>query len=373
MQHEVLPVKIGVPREIKTDEHRVALTPAGATALIGGGHEIWIERSAGQGSGFADADYQAAGATLVDRDTAWSADMVLKVKEPIAEEYPLLRGQLLFTYLHLAGVDPRLTNALLSGGTTAVAYETVEDAHGRLPLLAPMSAVAGNMAITMGAYHLARPMGGRGLLPGRLFDSRFGKVVVIGDGVVGRHSARVAASLGTDTLVLGRGRTSPAELAAFIAADFRFAISTPDTVAREIADADLVVGAVLVRGARAPWVIDETMVRDMQSGAIIVDVSIDQGGCVATSRPTTHRAPVFERHGVLHYCVANMPGAYPRLSTLALTDATLPYVQRLASNGIDALRADPGFAKGLNVVAGRIACRPVAEALGLPERYAPWP
>ncbi|HEX4881683.1 MAG TPA: alanine dehydrogenase [Porticoccaceae bacterium] len=366
-------MRIGVPREIKTEEHRVALTPAGAAALINAGHEVWIERGAGLGSGFADADYQAAGALTVDRETAWSAALVLKVKEPIAAEYPLLGGQLLFTYLHLAGVDPDLTHALLASGTTAIAYETVEDADGHLPLLAPMSAVAGNMAITMGAYHLARPMGGRGLLPGRLFEQRFGKVVVVGAGVVGRHSARVAARLGADTLVLDRGRTSRTELAAFIAADFRFALSTPDTIAREIADADLVVGAVLVRGARAPQVIDEAMVRGMQPGAVIVDVSIDQGGCVATSRPTTHQEPVFERHGVIHYCVANMPGAYPRLSTLALTEATLPYVQRLASNGIDALRADPGFAKGLSVVAGRIAYRPVAEALGLLERYAPWP
>lgn len=366
-------MKIGVPREIKTDEHRVALTPAGAATLISAGHQVRVERGAGLGSGFADADYQAVGALLVDREAAWSTDLVLKVKEPIAEEYPLLGGQLLFTYLHLAGVDPALTQALLGGGTTAIAYETVEDAHGRLPLLAPMSAVAGNMAITMGTCHLARPAGGRGLLPGRLFDRQFGKVVVIGDGVVGRHSARCAARLGAETLVLGRGKVTREALARFIEAEFRWEKSTPETVAREVADADLVVGAVLVRGARAPRVITEGMVRTMQPGAVIVDVSIDQGGCVETSRPTTHHEPVFERHGVIHYCVANMPGAYPRLSTLALTDTTLPYVLSLADRGTDALRDDPGFAKGLNVVGGRIAYRPVAEALGLMERYAPWP
>lgn len=365
-------MQIGVPREIKADEYRVALTPAGAAALVRGGHRIAIEIGAGAGSGFADADYEAAGAHLVDQAGAWSADLVLKVKEPIPEEYPRLGKQLLFTYLHLAGADPLLTRTLLTGGTTAIAYETVEDAHGRLPLLAPMSAVAGHMAITMGAYHLARPVGGRGLLPGRLFDSRFGKVVVIGDGVVGRHSARAAARLGAETLVLGGGLVSQAELTAFIGAEFQLLASTPASVAREIVDADLVVGAVLARGARAPWVITEDMVRTMQPGSVIVDVSIDQGGCVETSRPTTHHEPVFERHGVIHYCVANMPGAYPRLSTLALTDATLPYVLRLADQGLAALRDDPGFAKGLNVADGRVTCRAVAEALGLVERYAAW-
>ncbi|MFZ5653976.1 MAG: alanine dehydrogenase [Pseudomonadota bacterium] len=367
-------MRIGVPRERKPDEYRVALSPAGAMALVAAGHRVLVETGAGAGAGFSDADYRAAGADTVQREAAWQTDLVIKVKEPIAEEYPLFGQQMLFTYLHLAGADPNLTLALLDSGTTAIAYETVEDTDGRLPLLAPMSAVAGNMAITMGAYHLARPAGGRGLLPGRLFDRRFGKVVVIGDGVVGRHSARMAARLGAETLVLGRrDRVTPEELARFIEAEFRWAESTPETIAREIPDADLVVGAVLVHGARAPWVISERMVQTMAPGAVIVDVSIDQGGCVETSRPTTHHDPVFERHGVIHYCVANMPGAYPRLSTLALTEATLPYVQRLARQGLDALRADAGFAKGVNVIASRIACRPVAEALELTGRYAPWP
>ena len=366
-------MRIGVPRERKADEYRVSIIPEGVTALAAGGHRVLVESGAGEGAGFGDADYRAAGAELADRDSVWRTDLVVKVKEPIAEELPLLAGQLLFTYLHLAGATPALTRALLDSGTTAIAYETVENARGQLPLLAPMSAVAGNMAITMGAYHLARPAGGRGLLPGSLFDQRFGKVVVIGDGVVGRHSARAAARLGANTLVLGRGRISQAELADFIQAEFQLRLSTPENIAREIADADLVVGAVLVRGARAPWVVSEAMIRAMPPGAVIVDVSIDQGGCVETSRPTTHQDPVFERHGVLHYCVANMPGAYPRLSTLALSTATLPYIHRLADQGLAALRADPGFARGLNVIDGQVVCRPVAEALGLMDAYAGWP
>lgn len=366
-------MRIGVPRERKADEYRVSLVPEGVAVLAAGGHRVLVETGAGTDAGFDDADYRAAGAELVDREGTWRSDLVVKVKEPVAEEFPLLGGQLLFAYLHLAGAPPALTRALMDSGTVAIAYETIEDALGRLPLLAPMSAVAGNMAVTMGAYHLARPAGGRGLLPGALFDRHFGKVVVIGDGVVGRHSARMAARLGAETLVLGRDRAAREALASFIDAEFRWAESTPETIAREIPDADLVVGAVLVHGARAPWVISESMVRTMIPGAVIVDVSIDQGGCVETSHPTTHRDPVFERHGVIHYCVANMPGAYPRLSTLALTDATLPYIRRLADQGLAALRADPGFAKGLNVIDGRVACRPVAEALGFAADYAPWP
>ncbi len=366
-------MRIGVPKERKADEYRVSLTPEGVAVLAAGGHRVLVESGAGEGAGFDDADYRTAGAQLVDRDRVWRTDLVVKVKEPVAEELPLLDGQLLFTYLHLAGAAPTLTRALMDSGTAAIAYETVEDTLGKLPLLAPMSAVAGNMAIIMGAYHLARPAGGRGLLPGSLFDRSFGKVVVIGDGVVGRHSARAAARLGADTLVLGRGRVSQAELADFIQAKFQLQLSTPESVAREIADADLVVGAALVRGARAPWVVSAAMIQAMPPGAVIVDVSIDQGGCVETSRPTTHHDPVFAHHGVIHYCVANMPGAYPRLSTLALTEATLPYVQRLAGQGLDALRTDAGFAKGVNVIDGKIACRPVAEALGFADDYAPWP
>lgn len=364
-------MRIGVPREIKPDESRVALTPAGAATLIADGHEVLIERSAGAGSGFADADYEQAGGRIVAVETAWNAELVLKVKEPTAAEYPWLAGQILFTYLHLAGVDPALTEALLTSRSTAVAYETVEDETGRLPLLAPMSAVAGAMAVAMGNFYLARCNRGRGMLLGRIFDRSFGEVLVVGDGVAGSHAARAAAGLGARVCVAGQELDRLPELRQFIGADFRFIRSVPETLAAEIRNADLVIGAVLLHGARAPHVISEAMVKTMPPGAVIVDISIDQGGCVATSRPTTHHDPVFEKHGVIHYCVTNMPGAYPRLSTLALTEATLPYVRRLAAGGLDALRDDPGFARGLNTLDGHITCRPVAEALGRLDRYAP--
>lgn len=365
-------MQIGVPREIKADENRVALTPAGAAALVSDGHGVVIERGAGTGSGFADEDYATAGARLGTAEAAWNSDLVLKVKEPVAAEYPALNGQMLFTYLHLAGVDPALTEALLASRTAAVAYETVEDGAGRLPLLAPMSAVAGAMAVAMGTFYLARFNGGRGILLGRIFERGFGDVLVIGDGVVGSHSARAAAALGANVCVAGLLPERQAEVRRFVGADFRFVLSNPDTLAAEIRAADLVIGAVLVHGAHAPHVVSEAMVKTMRPGAVIVDVSIDQGGCIETSRPTTHHDPVFEKHGVIHYCVTNMPGAYPRLSTLALTETTLPYVRRLAAQGLDALRTDPGFARGLNTLDGRITCRPVAEALDRLDRYAPF-
>ncbi|MGE3298165.1 MAG: alanine dehydrogenase [Porticoccaceae bacterium] len=365
-------MKIGVPRESKPDENRVALTPAGAAALVADGHEVLVERGAGAGSGFADADYEAAGARIVAVEAAWNAELVLKVKEPIAAEYPRLAGQIVFTYLHLAGVDPALTDALLASRTTAIAYETVEDAAGRLPLLAPMSAVAGAMAVAMGNFHLARFNHGRGMLLGRIFERSFGAVLVLGDGVAGSHAARAAAGLGAQVCLAGRDPDRVPALRRFIGADFRFVRSAPEILAAEIGSADLVVGAVLQRGARAPHVVSEAMVKTMPAGAVIVDISIDQGGCVATSRPTTHHDPVFEKHGVIHYGVTNMPGAYPRLSTLALTEATLPYVRRFAAGGLDALRDDPGFARGLNTLDGHITCRPVAEALDRRDRYAPF-
>jgi alanine dehydrogenase len=349
-------MKIGVPQEIKANEHRVALTPAGAAALVEAGHTVLLQAGAGAGSGFPDTDYARAAA-------AWDTDLVLKIKEPLTEEYPHLGGQLVFGYFHLAGVTPALTEALLAHGTTAIAYETVEDKRGRLPLLAPMSAVAGNMAATMGNYHLACFNHGKGMLLSRIFDQRFGKVVIIGDGVVGRHCARAADSMGARVYIAGRHADRVPQLRDEISADIHFLLSTAEHIAAELADADLVVGAVLRRGARAPHVVTEAMVQGMQAGSVIVDVSIDQGGCVETSRPTTHGKPVFEKHGVIHYCVANMPGAYPRLSTLALTSATLPYVLRLADSGLEAVRTDPGLARGVNTHDGHITCRAVAEAL----------
>jgi alanine dehydrogenase len=362
-------MKIGLVKELKDMENRVGLTPEGVRRLVGDGHVLCVESGAGVGSGFDDEDYLQAGAELVTAPGAWDSDLVVKVKEPLVSEYPYLRDQIVFTYLHLAGVAPELTDRLLQAGTTAVAYETVEDADGRLPLLAPMSGVAGNMAVIMGAYYLARPNQGKGMLLGRVMDNVYGKVIVIGDGVVGRHAAAAAAGMGAQVLVFGRHPEREAALQQAISPTLRYLRSVPEAIAAQLRDADLVVGGVLIRGAKTPHVVTEPMVEGMQRGSVIVDVSIDQGGCVATSHPTSHSEPVFERHGVTHYCVANMPGAYPRTSTLALTTATFPYVRRLAADGVAALRADSGFGRGVNTHAGFITCQPVADALALMPRY----
>ena len=363
-------MKIGVPREIKANENRVALTPSGAKVLVEAGHSVLVQIGAGTGSGFADEDYVEVGAQMVSADATWETDLVVKVKEPLEQEYHCLGEQMVFTYFHLAGVSQALTEALLEHRTTAIAYETVEDAQGKLPLLAPMSAVAGNMAVTMGNYHLAHFNHGKGVLLSRIFTQHYGKVVIIGDGVVGRHAARVADALGANVYLVGRHQERIPELKREISPDLHFVLSESDTIATELRDADLVVGAVLRRGGRAPHIVSENMVQNMQPGSVIVDVSIDQGGCVETSRPTTHSAPVYRKHGVIHYCVANMPGAYPRLSTLALTNATLAYALKLADSGLDALRADQAFARGVNTHAGHITCKAVAEALELMDRYA---
>lgn len=362
-------MKIGLIKEIKNMENRVGLTPDGVRRLIGDGHAVRVERGAGVGSGFVDDDYAQAGAELVDAPVAWDSDLVVKVKEPLPAEYPYLGGQIVFTYFHLAGVTPTLTERLLERKTTAIAYETVEDVAGRLPLLAPMSGVAGDMAVTMGSYYLARPNGGKGMLLGDVLGKAYGKVVVIGDGVVGLHAAHVAAGMGAQLVIFGRHPEREATLQQDISPTLRYLRSEPDAVAEQLRDADLVVGAVLIRGGRTPHVVSEAMVEGMQPGSVIVDVSIDQGGCVATSHPTTHSDPVFRKHEVTHYCVANMPGAYPRTSTLALTHATLPYVHRLAAEGIDALRGDAAFARGLNSYHGFVTCEAVAEALGMASRY----
>ncbi len=357
-------MQVGVPREIKDNENRVGLTPEGVAALVARGHEVVIETDAGAGCGFADAEYQSAGARIADAADAWRADLVIKVKEPLESEYGYLGPRILFTYLHLAGVTETLTRALLDAGTTAIAYETVEDADGRLPLLAPMSAVAGSMSTLVGSYYLAKFNQGRGMLIGEILGEPYGKVAVIGDGVVGRHAAKVAGAMGArEVVVFGRHPERAAGLAEFIPR-LRYVQSTPDNIAAELSDTDLLVGAVLVEGARAPHVVTEAMVRSMPEGSVIVDVSIDQGGCIETSRPTSHSDPVYVAHGVTHYCVTNMPGAYPRTSTFALTDATLPYALRIAEGGIEAVLADPGFAKGINVRGGQVTCPAVAEALG---------
>jgi len=364
---------IGVVREIKDRENRVALTPAGAGALTKQGHAVRVESGAGTGSGFFDGEYTAHGAEVADTAEAWDAELVLKVKEPLASEYGYLRDNILFTYLHLASVTPDLTEALLGAGTTAIAYETVEDGNGALPLLAPMSAIAGNMAATAGAWYLARFNGGRGVQLGQVLDERHGTVVIIGDGVVGRHAAFSADGMGAEVLMLGKDRGKYEQLCRLRPGSaLQFQESGPDSIAAAVRNADVVVGAVLLHGARAPHLVSETMVKTMQPGAVIVDVSIDQGGCVETSRPTSHSDPVFVKHGVIHYCVTNMPGAYPRTATIALDTATLPYVMRLAEGGLAALQRDPGFTAGVNTFRGHVTCKPVAEGLGMLDRCSPF-
>ncbi len=362
-------MNVGVPREIKDREQRVGLTPTGAAALTARGHAVRVESGAGDGSGFTNDDYLRAGAEIVDQTGAWRADLVTKVKEPLASEYPYLRGQIIFTYFHLAGVTPALTHALLETKTSAVAYETVTDADGRLPLLAPMSAVAGTMAVTMGAYYLAQVNGGCGTLLGRVRGRESGRVCVIGDGIVGRHAAAAALGLGARTTIASRHVEREAELRRELSDALSFVLSAPQALEDAVRDCDLLVGAVLSPGAKAPKIVTEAMVKWMHRGAVIVDVSIDQGGCIATSRPTSHSSPVYVEHGVTHYCVTNMPGAYPRTATIALTDATLPYTLRLADAGLAALHDDPGFARGLNTHAGHITHVSVARDLDLMEHY----
>lgn len=362
-------MQLGVPKEIKDNENRVAMTPAGVAQLTAQGHSVRVEHGAGLGCGFADEDYVSAGADLCDQAEAWNTELVVKVKEPLESEFGFLQSQILFTYLHLAGVPAALTEALLESGTTAVAYETTEDAAGRLPLLAPMSAVAGSMAPIVGAYHLARFNGGRGMLLGKVLGRPYGRVMIIGDGVVGRHAASVATAMGAEVYLFGLDAQRGATLKSEISPELNFVISTPASLAEHAPDTDLLIGAVLVEGARAPHLVSAAMVSSMPEGSVIVDVSIDQGGCVETSRPTSHSEPTFVKHGVIHYCVTNMPGAYPRTSTFALTDATLPYVSRIADQGLSAFSDDAGLGSGVNTLDGFLTCSPVAEALGMQDRF----
>lgn len=364
-------MKIGILKEIKDRENRVAMTPDGVKTLAGHGHAVVVETGAGLGSGFADPEYRQAGAQLVSAAEAWATDLVIKVKEPLPGEYQYLTGQLVFTFFHLAGVEPGLTDALLETGTTAIAYETLEDAQGKLPILAPMSAVAGNMATLMGGYYLARFNQGRGVQLGTVMGRQYGKVVVIGNGVVGMHAAHVASSMGAETLMAGLRRKQASAALEMKLDGVAFFLSNEENIGAHLQDADLVVGAVLRRGARAPHVVTEAMVQQMPEGSVIVDVSIDQGGCVETSRPTSHSDPVFIEHGVLHYCVTNMPGAYPRTSTMALCEASLPYALKLANAGLVCLQDDPGLAKAVNTYQGHLTCLPVAEALAREREYTP--
>ncbi len=360
-------MRIGVAREIKTDEYRVALTPAGARELVQKGHEVLIESTAGDGSSFFDADYERAGARVVSADDVWGqSELLLKVKEPIAAEYPRLReGLVLFTYLHIAADEP-LTRALVDSGITAVAYETVETDDRRLPLLAPMSEIAGRLAAQAGAYFLEKPLGGRGLLLGGVPGVAPGRVLVIGGGIVGYNAAIIAIGLGAQVTVLDRSIDRMRYLDEILSGRVSLVMSSTLQIEASIAEADVVIGAVLVPGARAPKLITREMLGGMKKGAVIVDVAIDQGGCVETAKPTTHTNPVFEVDGITHYCVANMPGGVPITSTKALTNATLPYVESIAERGlVRAVSRDRALARGVNVLDGKITYEAVAEAHGL--------
>jgi alanine dehydrogenase len=364
-------MRIGVPKEIKVHEYRVGLVPAGVRELTAAGHEVLVETGAGNGIGVDDAQFRAAGAAIAAHapEVFERADLVVKVKEPQPAECRMLRsGQVLFTYLHLAA-DPEQARGLMKSGATAIAYETVTAPNGSLPLLTPMSEVAGRMSIQVGAASLQKANGGFGVLLGGVPGVPPAKVVILGGGVSGTHAAEMAAGMRADVTVVDRSVERLRELAAIFGSTLRTAYSTTETIERLVRDADLVIGAVLVAGAAAPKLVTRAMVKTMKPGAVLVDISIDQGGCFETSKPTTHADPTFVVDGVIHYCVANMPGAVPRTSTLALTNATLPYVRSLADLGWQAaLQRDPGLAMGLNVHAGEITHEAVARSLGLKAR-----
>jgi alanine dehydrogenase len=362
-------VKIGVPREVKNHEYRVAITPAGVHELVRHGHEVSVEAGAGEGSSIPDADYvRAGGQILPSADAVWDrGELILKVKEPIATEYDRMRpGQTLFTYLHLAA-SKACTDALLASGTTSIAYETVQTADGALPLLAPMSEVAGRLSAQVGAYHLMRTQGGRGVLMGGVPGVSPADVVVIGGGTAGYNAARVASGMGSNVTIfdvnINRLRELDAEFGGRIHTRYSSAYDLEDAVKR----ADLVIGAVLVPGAKAPKLVSNALVAHMKPGAVLVDIAIDQGGCFEDSRPTTHDDPTFTVHDTVFYCVANMPGAVPRTSTFALTNATMPYALKLADKGWQAAcRADAALARGLSTHEGALLSEQVASDLGLP-------
>ena len=359
---------VGLPKEIKDNEYRVGLTPAGVRALTDAGHKVVVERSAGEGSGFTDDLYERAGAQMIDSaDDVWAqAEMIVKVKEPIAPEYPRMKeGLLLFTYLHLAP-DPKQTAALLEHKVTGVAYETITDRKGTLPLLTPMSEVAGRMAVQVGAQYLEKMNGGRGVLLGGVPGVPAARVVILGGGVVGTNAAKIAVGMGAHVTIIDRDLDRLRELDDIFLSKISTLASSAYAIHGAISEADLVIGAVLVAGAAAPRLVTREMLKDVQNGAVIVDVAVDQGGCIETTRPTTHSNPTYYEEGVLHYCVANMPGAVPRTSTFALTNATLPYVLRLANRGfLGAIQGDPGLKEGVNTYAGKLTYEAVALDQGL--------
>lgn len=362
---------IGIPKEIKDKEYRVAITPGGVDALAKAGHKVIIEKSAGIGSGISDEEYINAGAEMAAEanEVFKRADMIVKVKEPLPHEYPLLRKeQILFTYLHLAPV-PELTSVLMKSGAIAIAYETVELPDGSLPLLTPMSEVAGKVAVQVGAYYLMKAHGGSGILLGGVTGVEKGRVAIIGGGVVGTNAAKVAVGLGARVVIINRSLERLRYLDDIFGNSAETMASNSYNIGKAVMEADLVIGAVLITGAKAPHLVTKDMVSNMKKGSVIVDVSVDQGGCVETIKPTSHSNPVYEIDGVIHYGVTNMPGAVPRTSTFALTNATLPYVLKLANLGMAALKQDPALAKGLNVFKGRITYKAVADAMG--EKFTP--
>lgn len=358
---------IGLPKEIKDNESRVGMTPGTVSALTRRGHRVLVETGAGEGSSLADRDYQAVGADIVDHaEKAWAAQLVIKVKEPVPSEYQYLREDLtLFTYLHLAS-NKALTDALLTNGTTGIAYETVQTDDGKLPLLVPMSEVAGRMATQVGATYLQKPNGGRGVLMSGVPGVAPANVAILGAGIVGTNAARVAVGMGAHVTVLDISHDRLKQLDDIYRGQLQTRISTEHNIEEIVYEADLVIGAVLIPGGRAPWLITRNMLPAMRKNSVIVDVAVDQGGCVETTRPTTHSHPTYEIDGVLHYCVANMPGAVPRTSTFALNNQTAGYILRLADDGLDAVRLDPALQHGLNTYRGLMTCAGVAEAFDLP-------
>jgi alanine dehydrogenase len=360
-------MRIGIPREIKNNENRVAITPAGVMAFVKAGHEVMVEQNAGLGSGFMNEEYAAAGAQIVEHAAeVWSsADMLMKVKEPLTLEYGYLReGLVLFTYLHLAA-EPVLADALIEKGVTAIAYETVE-MNRTLPLLTPMSEVAGRMSAQIGAQFLEKPNGGRGILLGGVSGVRRGKVTIIGGGVVGTNAAKIAIGLGADVTIIDLSPDRLRQLEDIFGSEIQTLMSNPFNIAEAVAESDLVIGAVLIPGAKAPKLVTENMVKAMKPGSVIIDVAVDQGGIFETvDRVTTHAEPTYDKHGVVHYAVANMPGAVPRTSTIALTNVTIPYALQIANKGMSqAIRENKALLLGVNVVGGSITYEAVAKDLG---------
>ena len=361
---------VGVPKEIKTREYRVGIVPAGVAALVAAGHTVLVEKDAGVGSGIPDADYQRVGAQILSSaDEVWKrAEMIVKVKEPVPPEYERMQtGQIIYTYFHLSGVDPELTKILIKKKISAVAYETVQLDDGSLPLLRPMSEVAGKMAIQVGAASLEKENGGKGILLGGVPGVRRGRVTIIGGGVVGTCAAKIAVGFGAEVTIIDVNQNQLAYLDDVFLGRVSTLMSDSENIARSVREADLVVGGVLIPGGKAPKLVSEALIAEMSPGSVVVDVAVDQGGCIETCRPTTHDNPTYIVHGVVHYCVANMPGAVPHTSTFALTNMTRPYGRRIADLGlIEAVKRDKALAKGINTYDGHVTYEAVAKDLGYP-------